>query len=183
MDPHVCPWWLAYTFDHRFRRWVHHPKKLFGNYVVPGMTVVDVGCGLGFNSLGLAELVGDEGRVIAVDIQQKLLDGMMKRARKKGLSHRISPHLARPGDLALNVKAQFMVAFYVVHEVGDPLRWMTQVAGNLAGEGRFMMVEPPFHVSKKGFDQSIRQAEASGLILEEQYRIRFGRAAVFRKAL
>lgn len=183
LNAHVCPWWLAYTFDHRLRRIVHHPTRLFGDYVAPGMTVVDVGCGLGFNALGLAELVGDEGRVIAADIQQKMLVGVMKRAKKKGLSHRISPHLTRPGDPALNVKADFIVAFYVVHEIENAPHLLAQVAENLAVKGRFMMVEPPFHVSKKGFDRSIDQAEASGLILEVRYKIPFGRAAVFGKPL
>ena len=181
MDVHVCPWWLAYAFDHRLRLLVHNPEKLFGKCVRPGMTVVDLGCGLGFNSMGLAKLVGNSGKVVALDIQQKMLDGVMKRAKKMGIKSRIEPHLALKNDLNLHVKAQFILAFYMVHEVSDPDRFIAQVADNLSVGGLFMMVEPPFHVSKKEFHKSIAQIETSGLVLEESYKILFGRTAVLRK--
>ena len=181
MDTHVCPWWLAYTFDHRLRLWVHNPEKLFGKYVKPDMTVVDLGCGLGFNTMGLAGLVGNAGKVVALDIQQKMLDVVMKRAKKRGVANRIETCLARGNDLNLHVKAQFILAFYMVHEVPDPDRFMAQVADNLSEHGRFMMVEPPFHVSNRDFTSSIARAESLGLVLEDRYKILFGRTAVLRK--
>jgi ubiquinone/menaquinone biosynthesis C-methylase UbiE len=79
-DHHVCPWWLAYTFDNRLRRLIHNPQKILSGYVQEGMTVMDIGCGMGYFTLGLAELVGDAGQVLAVDLQQQMLDIMMKRA-------------------------------------------------------------------------------------------------------
>ena len=182
MGVHVCPWWLAYTFDHRLRLLAHNPLKLFGKYVRPNMTVVDLGCGLGFNALGLAKLVGDKGRVVALDIQQKMLEGVMRRAKKMGLERRIEPHLATETDLCLDVNAQFILAFYMVHEVPDPDRFLAQVANNLSAKGRFMMVEPPLHVSVRDFQESIARAEKSGLVLEERYKILFGLTAVFAKA-
>ncbi len=182
MGVHVCPWWLAYTFDHRLRLLAHNPLKLFGKYVRPNMTVVDLGCGLGFNALGLAKLVGDKGRVVALDIQQKMLEGVMRRAKKMGLERRIEPHLATETDLCLDVNAQFILAFYMVHEVPDPDRFLAQVANNLSAKGRFMMVEPPLHVSEKNFQKSIARAEKSGLVLEERHKILFGQTAVFAKA-
>ncbi|MBW2709088.1 MAG: methyltransferase domain-containing protein [Deltaproteobacteria bacterium] len=181
MDTHICPWWLAYTFDHRLRLWVHNPEKLFGKYVRLDMTVIDLGCGLGFNSMGLAGLVGNSGKVVALDIQQKMLDVVMKRAKKRGIENRIEPHLALKNDFNLHVKVQFILAFYMVHEVPDPNRLMAQVADNLSVGGLFMMVEPPFHVSKREFHKSIAQIEKSGLVLEESYKILFGRTAVLRK--
>jgi len=181
LHPHICPWWLAYTFDHRFRRLVHHPKRLFGRYVKPGMTVVDAGCGLGFNAMGLAELVGSKGRVVAVDIQQEMLDGLMKRAEKRGLADRITPHLARQNDLNLALSARFILAFYVVHEVPDPDRFLAQVRDNLVQRGAFMMIEPPLHVSKKRFRESIRLTQSSGLTLEDHYKIPFGQVAVLKR--
>ena len=181
MEVHVCPWWLAYIFDHRLRLLAHNPVKLFGEYVGPDMTVVDLGCGLGFNTMGLAKLVGGSGRVVALDIQQKMLDGVMRRAKKLGIGNRIEPHLALGNDLNLHVKAQFVLAFYVVHEVRDPDRLMTQVTDNLSVGGLFMMIEPPFHVSKNAFNKSIAQIETSGLVFKDSYKIPFGLAAVFRK--
>jgi ubiquinone/menaquinone biosynthesis C-methylase UbiE len=181
MGIHVCPWWLAYTFDHRLRLLVHNPVKLFGRYVRPNMTVVDLGCGLGFNSMGLAKLVGNSGKVVALDIQQKMLEGVMRRAKKMGLENRIEPHLATETDLRLDVNAQFILAFYMAHEVPDPDRFLAQVAENITENGRFMMVEPPLHVSVKNFQKSITHAEKAGFVLEERYKILFGQTAVFAK--
>lgn len=181
MTVHVCPWWLAYTFDHRLRRLVHNPQQLFGKYVGSGMTVVDLGCGLGFNTIGMAKLVGDKGRVVGLDIQRKLLIGMMRRAEKVGLEKRIEPHLAKVNDLCLHVNARFILAFFMVHEVPDADRLSAQVVENLAENGRFMMVEPPLHVSGKDFQKSIVLAETAGLVLEDRYKIPFGMAAVFSK--
>ncbi|MFC1971060.1 class I SAM-dependent methyltransferase [Chloroflexota bacterium] len=44
-----------------------------------GWTVLDVGPGMGYFTIPLAKLVGDTGKVIAADLQQKMLDGILKR--------------------------------------------------------------------------------------------------------
>ena len=181
MATYVCPWWLAYTFDHRLRNLVHDPVKLFGKYVGPGMTVLDVGCGLGFTSLGMAELVGDRGKIIALDIQQKMLEGTMARAKRMGLEDRIEPVLAQPDDLGVKEKVDFTLAFYMLHEVPDPSRFIGQVTSCLRPGGRFMIVEPKFHVSRKSFERTLFLAESSELILEERPRVIFSRAALFRR--
>ena len=81
---HVCPWWMAYTFDNPVRKLFHNPQKIFDAYIRVGMTVMDVGCGMGYFSRGMAKLVGTSEKVIAVDLQQKMLDIMLKRARGRG---------------------------------------------------------------------------------------------------
>ena len=79
---HICPWWLAYTFDNPLRHLLHRPAKIFAGLVQPGMTVADIGCGMGYFTLALAEIVGDAGKVIAVDVQHQMLDIMQRRAAK-----------------------------------------------------------------------------------------------------
>ena len=70
---HVCPWWGGDFLDNRLRRLIHDPEMIVGPYVKPGMTVMDVGCGMRLFSIPMARMVGDEGRVIAVDLRQKML--------------------------------------------------------------------------------------------------------------
>ncbi len=182
METYVCPWWLAYTFDHRLRNLIHNPMKLFGKYVMPGMSVLDIGCGLGFTTLGLAELVGSIGSIIALDIQQKMLEGTMKRAKRRGVEDRIRPILAKPNELRLNAKVHFALAFFVVHEIPDQVRFMTQVTACLLPGGRFMIVEPKIHVSQKSFEKTVSIAESSGLMLEERPTIILSRTVLLRRA-
>jgi SAM-dependent methyltransferase len=58
LHSHTCPWWLLFTFDNPLRRLLHNPQKLLAPYVGRCDQVLDVGCGMGFATLGLAKLVG-----------------------------------------------------------------------------------------------------------------------------
>ena len=69
----ICPWWLAYTFDNALRRLFQRPEPMLAAYVQTGMTAMDVGCGMGYFSIGMAKMVGSSGKVIAVDVQQRML--------------------------------------------------------------------------------------------------------------
>ena len=64
----VCPWWLCYSFDNPLRRFIHDPAHLLAPYVKPGMTVVDVGCGMGYFTIPLARIAGPGGLVIGLDL-------------------------------------------------------------------------------------------------------------------
>src|SRR5690606_37265526 len=55
--------------------------------VKPGMTVCDLGCGNGFYTLKLAELVGEQGTIYAVDIQQEMLHLLHERAKQEGIAY------------------------------------------------------------------------------------------------
>lgn len=73
-DKHICPWWLAYTFDNPLRRYFHDPQAILMPYLREGMTAIDLGCGMGYFSRAMAKIVGDAGKVISVDLQTKMLD-------------------------------------------------------------------------------------------------------------
>ena len=68
-DHHVCPWWIGYLIASHLRKLGENPDTILGPLVEPGMTVVDVGCAMGFFSLPLARMVGESGRVLCVDVQ------------------------------------------------------------------------------------------------------------------
>jgi ubiquinone/menaquinone biosynthesis C-methylase UbiE len=88
-EHHVCPWWLAYTFDNPLRRLIHRTAAMFHGLVEEGMTVLDIGCGMGYFSIALAKIVGPRGLVIAVDLQPQMLNILRKRAEKAGMVDRI----------------------------------------------------------------------------------------------
>jgi len=177
-EHHVCPWWLAYTFDNPLRRLLHNPKDIFSGYIKEGMTVMDIGCGMGYFTLGLAEIVGDSGRVIAVDLQQKMLDIMLKRATRKGLNNRITPHRSRSNTIGVETQVDFVLAFWMIHEVPDPDDFFRQIVPILKPSAKFLYAEPTFHVSDDKYKKILASAHGVGLKAIQELSIRFSRAAL-----
>ena len=180
MGDHICPWWLAYTLDNPFRHFFHNPEKMLGSYVANGMTVLDVGCGMGFFSIGLAKLVGDKGCVIAVDVQPEMLNILEKRAEKAGCSDRIRIHKSELNKLGVETTVDFILAFWMVHEVPDTNIFFRQIRSCLKPKGGILIAEPKFHVSSKRSQEIVVLAQESGLNSCETPSIKFSRSAVFK---
>ena len=159
----VCSWWIAYTFDNPLRRLIHHPPKLLGSYVKEGMTVMDMGCGMGYFSIGMARMVGSTGRVFAVDLQQKMLDVMERRVHRAGLADRILPHHCRGDDIGIEEPVDFILAFWMVHEVPDQNRFFKQLKSLLAAEGKILIAEPRMHVTAVDLKKTLDIAQTCGL--------------------
>ena len=177
--PHVCPWQHVRSLDNFLRPFFHNPKKLFGKYVKPGMKVMDVGCGAGFASIGMAHMVGEKGRVHAVDLQPEMLDMVKVRAEKAMVADRVHTHKCSENDLGLEDCFDFVNAFYMVHEVPDMVKFLTQVRSMLHDDGFFYIVEPPFHVTKKEFSNMVEQAVSIGFKEYERPKMILSRAVVF----
>ena len=181
MCAHVCPWWGGYVIDNRFRRWLHNPELILGPYVKPGMTVMDFGCGMGMFSIAMARLVGSQGRVIAVDLQQEMLDVLQKRAKQAGVLDRIRTHRCQPHTMGLMEPVDFALAFYSAHEVPDLRRLLGEVHGNLQPQGRLLVVEPMGHVTAKEFQAMLSLAKEIGLQEQDRPYVRLSRAAILVK--
>ena len=175
---HVCPWWLAYTFDNPIRKLFQEPRKILAPYVKKGMRVMDVGCGMGFFSIGMARLIGDKGRVFSVDLQSKMLETTARRARRAGVDQRIELHQCTPDHLGSEEDVDFILAFYMVHEVNDQSDFFRQLQSCLRPDGRILIAEPRFHVSRADFRKTIEIARSQGLQVCEQPSIRFSHAAL-----
>lgn len=179
---HLCPWWLAHTFDNRLRRWIHRPERLLGAYVRPGMTVVDIGCGMGHFSLGMARMVGSRGEVVAVDLQPQMLEVLSRRAEKQGLADRIRLHRCQADGLGLELAADFALTFWMAHEVGDLQPFMREIHGLLTAGGRYFLAEPRLHVTADRFRRIAETAKRAGFTECSRPAVRLSRAAVFHKA-
>jgi ubiquinone/menaquinone biosynthesis C-methylase UbiE len=179
---HVCPWWGGFFLDNPLRRLLHNPEKIVGPYVKPGMTVMDVGCGMGLFSIAMARMVGDQGRVIAVDLQEKMLGVLRRRAEKAGVADRIETHKCEQNRLGVDVRADFALAFMMVHEVPDQWRLLGEIHGCLKPGGKLLLAEPKIHVSGKAFWQTVAVAKELGFRPIEEPRVHGCRAVVFEKA-
>lgn len=177
-DRRVCPWWLAYTFDNPVRRLFHQPSKILAPYIAKGMKVMDVGCGMGIFSIGMAKMVGDEGQVFAVDLQQKMLDITKKRAGRAGLAERIFLRRCAPEKLGIEEEVDFILTFWMVHEVKDKLSFFRELHANLAPGGKILVAEPKMHVFPEAFQKTLETARCAGLPLCGQPAVRFSLTAL-----
>ncbi len=177
----ICPWWVAYTFDNPLRQLMHPPQKLLGPYVGEGMRVVDIGCGLGHFSLGMARMVGPGGVVYAVDVQEGALKVLRRRARRAGLMGRVIPVLCPPRVIPVKTPVDFILACNVLHELPDPGAALAQAAAILRPGGRLYIMEPLGHVGAERFEQEVTMAQEAGLILESRPKVFRERSAIVRK--
>lgn len=179
---HVCPWWLAYTFDNPLRRLLHPPERLFAGLVAPGQTAVDVGCGMGHFTLGLARMVGPTGRVVAVDLQEKMLERVRRRAERAGLQERIRLHRCTTESLGVGEPADFVVASWMVHEVDDREAFLREVAGFMKPGARLFVAEPKGHVSAEHLERTVELARTAGLRVRSRPKVALSRAVILEKA-
>jgi ubiquinone/menaquinone biosynthesis C-methylase UbiE len=101
MGERVCPWWLGPLLASPLRRLMYDPAKVVAAYIHEGMTVLEPGPGMGFFTLELVRRVGASGRVVAVDVQPRMLDGLRRRAARAGLLERIDIRLASADSMGL----------------------------------------------------------------------------------
>jgi ubiquinone/menaquinone biosynthesis C-methylase UbiE len=177
--PHICPWWLTFTFDNPLRRLLHEPRAMLQPFVAPGMHVADLGCGLGHFTLGLAHLVGPSGRVQAVDLQPESLARVRRRLERARLVPRVTLVQATADDLGLEGSVDFVLAFWMVHEVPDARPFFAQILAHLAPDGRVLVVEPRVHVSALGLAETTAVASSLGLQpCGDQPQIRWSRSVL-----
>ena len=180
----VCPWWLGWLLVNPLRRLIEPPDRLLAPLVRPGMTVVEPGPGMGYFSLPLARMVGPTGRVICVDLQEKMVAGLERRARKAGLADRIVARVSSENDLGLGAfagSADLAVAIHTVHEVPDQRHFLEQMREVLRPGGHLLVVEPANHVSAEDFAQTLATATRVGFERTDHKPRARGLAAVLQK--
>jgi SAM-dependent methyltransferase len=181
VGPHVCPWWGGYFIDNPLRRWLHNPEQILAPYVKPGMATLDFGCGMGVFTLAMARLVGEQGRVVAADLQPQMLDVVQRRSKRAGVTDRIRTHRCQPASTGLDEPFDFALAFWSVHEVRDMKCLFAEVFGCLRPEGRFLAVEPIGHVTTEAFAGMMQLAAEAGFREQERPRVRLSHAVVLAK--
>ena len=177
----VCPVELANSLDNKIRRWLQNPQKILSPFVKEGMKVLDVGCGPGFFSVELAKMVGTNGKVYAVDLQEGMLQKLQNKIRGTSLEKVIQLIKCEKDKIVIPEKVGFILAFYMVHEVPDKDKLFTTLKNFLNEKGELLIVEPKlFHVSKKEFTSTISKAEAVGFKAAEGPKLLFSFSSVLR---
>ncbi len=184
MSRKVCPWWLGYLLSSSVRRLVHDPAAILRPFVTSGMTVFEPGPGMGFFTLELARLVGPRGKVVAVDVQPRMLSGLRRRAEKAGLLDRIDVREGSAegmGVADLDGRVDFVLAFAVVHELPSAERFFREASAALKTGGKLLLAEPASHVPEGDFTATLWTAEQNGFAASAGPAIRWSRSAVLAK--
>ena len=183
-EPHVCPVWIGYVLASPVRKLLQNPDKILKPYVNEAMTVADIGCAMGFFSLPLAKMVGPDGKVICIDVQEKMIRSLEKRVQKAGLSGRIESIICNNDSLGLDdfkEKIDFALAFAVVHEVPDAAGFFSEIYKTIKPGGRLLVAEPKGHVSEKDFETTVSIGKQHGFTSAETPEIKGRRVVLLQK--
>jgi ubiquinone/menaquinone biosynthesis C-methylase UbiE len=176
--PYICPASLSGSLDNFLRRLIHKPEKILKPYIKEGMTVLDMGCGPGFFTAEMARLVGESGRVVAADLQPAMLDKMIKKITGLGLETRVDPHLCHAESTGVEKKFDFILTFWMAHEVPDQQHFFGELRSVLNPGGKILVAEPKFHVTKGAFDEMTDRLRSAGLMIIERPQVAISRALV-----
>lgn len=175
MGHRVCPWWLGYLLASPLRRLMQDPAAIVGPYVREGMTVLEPGPGMGFFTLEMARRVGPSGRVVAVDVQPRMLTGLMRRVGKAGLAPRVDVRLAQADSMGLQDLAgtvDFTLAMAVVHEMPSASRLFKEAAAAMKPGATLLLAEPSGHVKEYLFAEELKAAVDAGFTVAERPTVR-----------
>jgi SAM-dependent methyltransferase len=180
----VCPWWMGYVLASPLRKLLQDPARILAPYVRPGMSVLEPGPGMGFFTLELARLVGPSGRVVALDVEPRMIDRLKRRAAKAGLLARIDARTVpadsmRVGDL--DGAIDFAFAFAAVHEMPSADSFFAEAAHTMKRGAALLLAEPAGHVPNEDFEAELSSAEAHGLKVTERLSMPRYNAALLQK--
>lgn len=178
----ICPVRYAGSLDNRIRKWIQDPKKILGPYIKRGMTVLDLGCGPGFFTVSIAEMVGQSGKVIAADVQDGMLKIVQNKIKGTDVEKRIHIHKCDKGSIGFSGCVDLVLAMYVIHEISNVQSLFMEIHNLLKDRGYLLIVEPKYiHVSKKDFEQTVRSAVELGFEHVGNLNILLSRGVVLRK--
>lgn len=139
----------------------------------PGMTIADLGSGVGYMTLRMAKIVGPTGKVYGVDLQPGMLAELQKNAKAANITN-VVPILGEPADPKLpEGQIDLILMVDVYHEVSQPQAMLKKIRQALKADGRLVLLEyraedPSIPINpdhKMTVDQVRRELEPEGFRL------------------
>jgi SAM-dependent methyltransferase len=190
---------ISFALGHRGIRWLERPERLDEERpdllvdlleLAPDAVIADIGAGSGYLSFRLRQRV-PEGKVIAVDIDRRMLAAVEARSEELGVSNveTVLGTVEDPGLSAASVDAVLMVDAY--HEFSHPKEMMEGISRALVPGGLVYLVEyraedprvPMLPLHKMSEEQARREMDAAGLeFVENRPGLPWQHLMVFRKS-
>jgi ubiquinone/menaquinone biosynthesis C-methylase UbiE len=141
---------IAMVMGHEAAEWLDRPERekeerssklLEALKLETGLVVADVGAGSGYFTFPIAEKVAPKGKVLAVDIQEEMLDLIRKRAKERKLTN-VEPILGTVTDPKLpDGGVDLILLVDVYHEFDHPYEMTVAMTKALKPGGRIAFVE------------------------------------------
>jgi len=177
-NPYVCPTGAAGGLDNSFRRWLQNPEKILKPYIKKGMTVLDLGCGPGVFTIEIAKMVQSSGKVFAADIQEGMLDIVAGKIKGTSLEQRVHLHKCQSTSIGLTEKTDFILAFWMVHEVPDHDGLFEELKTILKPGGKLFIIEPKIHVTGMAFEKMAAGLIKAGFEITGRHKVFFSRSII-----
>jgi ubiquinone/menaquinone biosynthesis C-methylase UbiE len=176
------PQFLANLIDNPFRRRIQPPRDMpLRHGIDPGMTVLEVGPGNGRYTIETARRVGSTGKVIAVDIEPKMIERVMQRARAEGVTQ-IEARVANVYDLPFEAGAfNAVYLITVISEIPEPERALREFYRVLSPAGTLAFSEMLTDPDYPRVRTLIRLATAANFRLKKRIGNFFAYTLVFEK--
>jgi SAM-dependent methyltransferase len=97
------------------------------------------------------------------------------------LEERITLHKSEENRIGVSEHVDFVLLFYIVHEVPNVRGLFREIETILKPNGRVLIVEPRFHVSKTAFEETIRKARDVGFTTVERPKVLFSKTVILKK--
>ena len=176
----VCPVRIAGLLDSRFRKFFHNPEKLMKPFIKKNMTVYDIGCGPGVFTIEIAKLLEGSGKVIAVDMQDQMLEIIRTKIAGQSYEKNIVLHKCSQNSLNLKEKADFVLMFYMVHEVPNKENLFNEVLPLINKNGLIMIAEPGL-VSSGEFNGMVNLIKEKGFEEFSRLKVKLSKGIVLKK--
>jgi ubiquinone/menaquinone biosynthesis C-methylase UbiE len=141
---------IAHVMGYQGAGWLERPErekeekvsKLMPSLdIKEGHLIADFGAGSGFHTMKLSKLVGDKGKVYAVDIQPQMLDIIGKRVRKDNIENVVLVHCTEKEPKLPEAKLDMIMMVDVYHELSYPYEVGLELVKALKPGGRLVFVE------------------------------------------
>jgi len=176
------PEWMANLIDHPLRRKMQPPYETAVRHgIEPGMTVLEVGPGSGTYTMGAAQRVGEQGKLVTIDIEPKMIDRVRAKVEAEGLDN-IEARVADVYDLPFDdgiFDVVYMIA--VIGEIPDPNQAMSEFFRVLKPSGTLvfseLLMDPDYPLAQT----LIHKASLAGFRLKQRLGNFFYYTLIFEK--
>jgi ubiquinone/menaquinone biosynthesis C-methylase UbiE len=125
-------------------------------------------------------MVGKSGRVIASDLQEGMLEKTRIKIHGTELGQRLTLHQCQKNRIGVSEKVDFILAFYMVHEIPDQKAFFNEIKTIVKLNGQVLVVEPTFHVSENAFKETVKTAKSAGFTPTERPKVFFSKAVILK---